>query len=61
VRKGRWKRAIFGTRRGRIRYVGLADRRLLRHPRLLVRYHKKAGFGTKHKRRHKRRGNRRHS
>jgi hypothetical protein len=56
VRRGKWKFAIFGTRRGRIRYIGLADRKLLRHPRLLFKYHKRAGFGTrKHRHRHRRR------
>jgi hypothetical protein len=37
-------RRIFGTRRGRVRFVGVADRRLLRNRRALRRYLRRAGL-----------------
>jgi hypothetical protein len=51
VRRGRSKYLVIGVRRGRVRYLALADRTLLRSRRLLLRYHKRAGFvRKKHKR-----------
>jgi len=44
VRRGRSRGVLFGIRRGRVRYVAAAGRSLLRSPRLLVRYHLRAGF-----------------
>jgi hypothetical protein len=49
---------VYGVRGRRVRYVAVADRSIRRSAKLLIRYHKKAGFLTtrkKHKRTHKRR------
>lgn len=35
---------VFGVRRGKVRFVAVADRRLLRHPRALRRYARRAGL-----------------
>ena len=43
-RGSRTSRRIFGVRHGRVRFVGVADRRLLRHHRSLRRYLRRAGF-----------------
>jgi hypothetical protein len=37
------------VRRGKVRYVGIADRTLLRRASTLIRYHKRAGFATSRK------------
>jgi hypothetical protein len=46
---------VYGVRRKRVRYVGIASKALRRSRRLLVRYHKRAGFATS-RRTHRRRG-----
>jgi hypothetical protein len=43
-RANRRSRRIFGVRHRRVRFVGVADRRLLRHHRSLRRYLRRAGF-----------------
>jgi hypothetical protein len=43
-RLGAGSRRIVGTRRGKVRFVGVADRRLLRSPRALRRYLRLAGL-----------------
>ena len=54
VRRGRARGRVFGVRGRRIRYVAVADRRLLRRRRLLVLYHRRAGFRVySHRRRHR--------
>lgn len=42
-RAGPRSQRIFGVRRGRVRFVGVADRRLLRNRRTLRRYLRRAG------------------
>jgi hypothetical protein len=43
-RAGPRSRRIFGTRRGRVRFVAVAERRLLRNRRTLRRYLRRAGL-----------------
>jgi hypothetical protein len=43
-RAGPRSQRIFGTRRGKVRFAGVADRRLLRHPRALRSYVRRAGL-----------------
>jgi hypothetical protein len=43
-RASRRSRRIVGVRRGRVRFVGVADRRLLRNRRALRRYLRRAGL-----------------
>jgi len=45
LRAGPRSSRIFGTRRGKVRFVAVADRRLLRTPRALRRYVRRAGLG----------------
>ena len=45
---------VFGVRRRSVRYIAVASRPLLRSRRLLIRYHKRAGFATR-RRVHRRR------
>ncbi len=44
LRAGPRSSRIFGTRRGKVRFVAVADRRLLRNPRVLRRYVRRAGL-----------------
>jgi hypothetical protein len=56
VRRGRANRnLVFGVRGRRVRYIAVADRKIVRSRRLLIRYHKKAGFLTSKKKHRKRR------
>jgi hypothetical protein len=56
VRKGRSRDLIIGVRRSRVRYLAAAGRKTLRSRRLLLRYHKRAGFvARKHKKKHRKR------
>jgi len=43
-RAGPRSRRIFGTRRGKVRFVAVADRRLIRKPKTLRRYLRLAGL-----------------
>ncbi|MFN2617631.1 MAG: LVIVD repeat-containing protein [Thermoleophilaceae bacterium] len=43
-RAGPHSRRLFGVRHGKVRFVAVADKRLIRHPRTLRRYVRRAGF-----------------
>jgi hypothetical protein len=45
--RGGSRQVVFAARRGRVRYVGIADRRVLRRASTLLRYHRRAGFGAR--------------
>lgn len=44
VRRGSSRGLVLGVRGRRVRYIAVADRVLLRSPRLLLRFHRRAGF-----------------
>ncbi len=46
---------VYGVRAKKVRYMAVASRQLRRSRRLLIRYHKRAGFATSHRKHKKRR------
>ncbi len=47
LRRGRSRRVVFGVRRGRVRFVGVTDRRLLRKRGALIRTARRAGLAPR--------------